>query len=145
MLTLTRTPVWKWGETCVQRSLLSPGKTPPILTESGNNWKQVYRQMERMSVDGWMQSARQLWRAEAGIGLCAASALLGGDAGSHGAGDGVAGAGGALQRFLRDDLPQGVLLLDLEDVWLLSLVLADTEGERGRAWLGFSFTQRWEN
>lgn len=57
--------------------------------------------------------------------------LLGGDAGTHGAGDGVAGASGALQRFLRYDLPQGVLLLYLEDVWLFSLVFADTKGEKG--------------
>lgn len=63
--------------------------------------------------------------------------LLGGDAGSHIAGDGVAGASGALQRFLRYDLPQGVLLLYLEDVRLLSLVLTDTKGERGCALVSF--------
>lgn len=63
--------------------------------------------------------------------------LFGGDAGSHGAGDGVAGASGALQRFLRYDLSQGVLLLYLEDVWLLSLFFTDTNGERGRASISF--------
>lgn len=84
----------------------------------------------------------QLRRAEARIGLCAASMLLGGSAGSHGAGNGVAGASGALQRFLRYDLPQRVLLLYLEDVWLISLVLADTKGEReGVLQLVFSLTE----
>lgn len=59
--------------------------------------------------------------------------LLGGNAGSHIAGDGVAGASGAIQRFLCYDLLQGMLLLYLEDVWLLSLVLTDTKGQRGHA------------
>lgn len=64
--------------------------------------------------------------AEARIRLGAAGTVLSGNAGSHGAGDGVAGAGGALEGLLRDNLLQGVLLLYLEDVWLLSLVLTDT-------------------
>lgn len=71
-----------------------------------------------------------LWGAEARVGLAAACASLGGGAGGHGAGNGVAGAAGALQRLLCDDLLQGVLLLYLKDVWLLRLV-TDTTG-RGR-------------
>lgn len=51
--------------------------------------------------------------------------FLGGDAGSRGAGNGVTGAIGVLQGLLWYDLPQRVLLLYLEDVRLLSLVLAD--------------------
>lgn len=63
------------------------------------------------------------------VGLSAASTGLEGNTGSHGAGDGVAGAGGAVHGLLVDNLPQGVLLLYLEDIWLLSLFLADTKGK----------------
>lgn len=85
-----------------------------------------------MSLD-WLRHcpAGQLWRAEARIGLYTASVFLGGDAGSRGAGNGVAGAIGTLQGLLWYDLPQRVLLLYLEDVWLLSLVLADPKWEKG--------------
>lgn len=69
----------------------------------------------------------QLRGAEAGVGLSAAGAGLGGQAGSNGAGDGVAGAGGAISGLLCDNLLQGVLLLYLEDVWLLPLLLTDTK------------------
>lgn len=88
-------------------------------------------QMEWISLDWWMHSqAGQLWGAEARIGLCAASTFLGGDAGSHGAGNGVAGASGVLQGLLRYDLAQRMLCLYLEEVWLLSLVLTDPKQER---------------
>lgn len=49
---------------------------------------------------------------------------------SHGARNGVAGASGALQGFVCYNLPQGVLLLYLEDVWLFSLVLTDAKIKR---------------
>lgn len=61
-------------------------------------------------------------RAEARVGLGAPA----GRARCRRAGDGVAGAGGALQGLLRDHLLQGVLLLYLEDVWLLGLGVTDT-------------------
>lgn len=72
--------------------------------------------------------------AEAGVrlGTAAAGPLLAGDTLRHGARYGVAGAGGTLKGLVCDDLPQGVLLLHLEDVGLLRLFLADpreTEGE----------------
>jgi hypothetical protein len=65
-------------------------------------------------------SRRLLRGAEAGIGLCAAGARLGGRAWGGGAGDGVAGASAVLQGLLCDHLLQGVLLLYFEDVGLLS-------------------------
>lgn len=75
-----------------------------------------------------------LRRAEARVRLGAARTDLGVLAGSHGAGHRVAGAGAALEGLLRDHLLQRVLLLYLEDVWLLSLVLADAERKEGRTW-----------
>lgn len=72
-----------------------------------------------------------LGRAEAGIGLSAASTGLGGHTGCRGAGNGVAGTDRTLQGLLCDHLLQRMLLLYLEDVWLLSLVLADSAGTRG--------------
>lgn len=88
--------------------------------------------MEWMSLDWWRHCpAGQLWGAEARIGLYTASMFLGVDARSRGAGNRVTGAIGALQGLLWYDLRQRVLLLYLEDVWLLSLVLADPKWERG--------------
>lgn len=77
-----------------------------------------------------------LRRAEARVGLGAARTDLGVLAGGHGAGHRVAGAGAALEGLLGDHLLQRVLLLYLEDVWLLPLVLADAEREEGRGALG---------
>ena len=81
----------------------------------------------------WLRSIDRLHLrgAESRVGLGAAGSDLGGDAGSHGAGDGVTGAGGALQGLLGDHLPQRVLLLYLEDVWLLCFVVTDTAGGGG--------------
>lgn len=73
-----------------------------------------------------------LRRAEARVGLGAACTDLGVLAGGHGAGHRVAGAGAALEGLLGDHLLQRVLLLYLEDVWLLPLVLADAERQEGR-------------
>ena len=77
-------------------------------------------------------------RAEARVRLhTAAAAGLGsggGDdagVGGGGAGDGVRGAGAVHPGLVRDQLPQGVLLLYLEDVGLLSQVLADPAGTDG--------------
>lgn len=53
---------------------------------------------------GVMKGQGYLRGAEARIGLGAASTGLGGDAGSHGAGNGVAGAAGALQGLFGDHL-----------------------------------------
>lgn len=66
--------------------------------------------------------------AEARVGLGAPA----GRAGRRRARDGVAGAGGALQGLLRDHLLQGVLLLYLEDVWLLGLDVTDARREKDR-------------
>lgn len=63
--------------------------------------------------------------AEAGIRLSAARTDLGGNAGSHGAGDGVAGTGGAVACLLCYHLLQSVLLLYLKEVRLLPLLLTD--------------------
>lgn len=51
-------------------------------------------------------------------------------AGSHRARDRVAGTGGILQGLLWNDLLQGMLLLYLEDVWLVSLILTDTKKKK---------------
>ena len=66
-------------------------------------------------------------RAEARVGLHTAAAVALGGGGGGGAtgvgrraGDGVRGAGAVHPRLVRDHLPQGVLLLYLEDVGLLS-------------------------
>ena len=73
--------------------------------------------------------------AEAGIRLSAARTDLGGNAGSHGAGDGVAGTGGAVACLLCYHLLQSVLLLYLKEVRLLPLLLTDAKGKRGHRWL----------
>lgn len=78
----------------------------------------------------------RLGGAEARVGLGAARTDLGVLAGGHGAGHRVAGAGAALEGLLGDHLLQRVLLLYLEDVWLLSPFLADAERKEGGAVLG---------
>lgn len=78
-------------------------------------------------------SSERLRGAEARIGLGAARTDLGVLTGSHGARHGVAGACAALEGLLGNHLLQGVLLLYLEDVWLLSLVLTDAKRREGHA------------
>lgn len=90
------------------------------------------------SIKRWEEFGFFLGGAESRVGFSAAGSGLGGHAGRHGARDGVTGAGGALQGLLCNHLPQRVLLLYLEDVWLLCLVLTDTEGEKRKETPSFS-------
>ena len=75
-------------------------------------------------------------RAEARVRLHAAAATGLGGGGGHGglgggAGDGVWGAGAVHPGLVRDHLPQGMLFFYLEDVGLLSHILADSAGTDG--------------